>query len=401
MEFGPIFRAMKKNKVAAGLLILEIAFTLTVALNALTIIRQQRAQMDRESGIDEANIVGVITRPYGSDLSTPESRAQLKDEDLQKISSLPGVLAVTSTSNFPLQGGGSSGRVKPLGADESQRVRSPWYSMDETMLDALGLELHSGRALTRDDMLTSNGAQPTNVLITKALADALFPDGDALGQKLDTGSADYPDTIVGIVKHMHTPYGGGPMEERIVFYPAFFGSYTRYLVRAEPGQLQAVRDQLESAFLATYPHRVIELRSLQEIKNGGYVINRIVIGALNAVVFLLYFVTGIGLLSMAWFSVTKRKKQIGIRRALGATRGQILRYFLVETTLITVLGCALGIVGAFALNLLLVKNMEMVRLSPLFALAGIFVLWLWALAASLWPAMTGSKVPPAVATRTV
>jgi putative ABC transport system permease protein len=115
----------------------------------------------------------------------------------------------------------------------------------------------------------------------------------------------------------------------------------------------------------------------------------------------LMLVTAFGIVGLASFWVQQRRKQIGVRRAVGATRGDILRYFLAENFLIVTGGILLGVVFALALNLVLMEQYEVPRL-PLYYLP-IAAAALWALGqlAVLAPALRAAAVPPVVATRTV
>jgi putative ABC transport system permease protein len=193
------------------------------------------------------------------------------------------------------------------------------------------------------------------------------------------------------------------MESRIAFYPGnprLFGSM-RYLVRTESTTFEKVLGGLEESLLAASPERLLRVRTLLEIKGGGYLQNRFIAWVLVVVMALLLVVTVMGISGMASFSVTQRTKQIGTRRALGGTRGDIVRYFLVEISAIAVAGMALGLVGAYALNIALVSSVEGRPLPAGLAVGGVAVLWLVALAATALPARRAAAVPPAVATRTV
>jgi putative ABC transport system permease protein len=403
MELGPILRSMLTNRVRVILLVLEIAVTMTIVLNCLNMIVEQRERMATPTGIDEPNILAIQGSAWGQELEDNDLVAQVIDRDLATLRSMPGVIEACAINPYPLQGGGSSFQLKPLGAPPSALVRSPVYRADERFIDTLGLELVAGRAFNPGDIPQERGPQIMNIIVTQDLADALFPDGDALGKPVDTGSEEYPDVIVGILRHMHTPYGGGPMESRITFYPGnpkLFGAM-QYMVRTEPGAFDDVFSHVEEALLAVNPERLLRVRSLLEIKGGGYLQNRVIAGILSVVMALLLLVTVMGIFGMASFSVTQRTKQIGTRRALGGTRTDIVRYFLVEISVIAVIGMALGLVGAYALNIALVTSVEGRPLPTALAVAGVVVLWLVALAATALPARRAAAVPPAVATRTV
>jgi len=403
MELGPILRSMRANGTRVVLLVLEIAVTMTIVLNCLNMIAEQRERMATPSGIDEQHILAVRARAWGADFEDPAFTGQVIDRDLETLRALPGVIDAATVVPYPLQGGGSSSLVKPLGAPDSAKVRMPVYRTDAHVLDTLGLELVAGRAFTEADIPVERGPQMLNLIVTQDLANALYPDGDALGKAVDTGSEDYPDVIVGIVRHMHTPYGGGPMESRIGIYPAnakLFG-VMQYLVRTEPGAFGAVLGQVEEAVLAVNPERLLTVETMMEIKGGGYLQNRFIAGVLTVVMALLLLVTVMGIFGMASFSVTQRTKQIGTRRALGGTRADIVRYFLVEISLIAGFGIALGLVGAYALNVFLVTAVEGRPLPVGLAAAGVAVLWAVALAATALPARRAAAIAPAVATRTV
>jgi len=112
-------------------------------------------------------------------------------------------------------------------------------------------------------------------------------------------------------------------------------------------------------------------------------------------------VTGVGIVGLASFSVRQRIKQIGTRRAIGARRRDIVRYFVLENLMITTVGVALGALLTLAVNYLLVVNFELERLDPVYVPAGILALWLLGLLAVAGPARKASSISPAIATRTI
>ena len=112
-------------------------------------------------------------------------------------------------------------------------------------------------------------------------------------------------------------------------------------------------------------------------------------------------VTGLGIVGLAWFSVTQRRKQIGTRRALGATRFDIVRYFMLENMLITSLGLAIGMAGALGLNWFLDTHYEVGRVPLWYLPLGMLGLWLLGQLAVLLPARRAANIPPAMATRSI
>jgi putative ABC transport system permease protein len=110
-------------------------------------------------------------------------------------------------------------------------------------------------------------------------------------------------------------------------------------------------------------------------------------------------ITAAGIVGLTSFWVGQRRKQIGVRRALGATRGDILSYFLTENFLISLGGVLVGVVLAFGINLWMVTHFEMAQLSLVYVLVGVIVLIVLGQLATLAPARRASRVSPVEATR--
>jgi putative ABC transport system permease protein len=182
---------------------------------------------------------------------------------------------------------------------------------------------------------------------------------------------------------------------------ALFGGQMMYVVRTEPGQ----RDRVMAAgeeYLAQNRSRIIDfVRSYEEQKRRTYGGDIAMIKLMSAVITVLAAVTGLGIVGLAWFSVAQRRKQIGTRRALGATRLDILRYFMVENWLITTAGLLIGVVAAFGLNWFLDTEYSTWRMPLWYLPLGMLALWLLGQLAVLLPARRAAAIPPALATRSV
>ncbi|MCF5950189.1 ABC transporter permease, partial [Xanthomonas perforans] len=126
---------------------------------------------------------------------------------------------------------------------------------------------------------------------------------------------------------------------------------------------------------------------------------RAMIWLLGAVCVALLIVTALGIVGLASFWVQQRTKQIGIRRALGATRSQILRYFQIENFLLASVGIVLGMLMAYSINVWLMARYELPRLPAIYLPIGALLLWMLGQLAVFWPARRAAAVPPAVATR--
>ncbi len=413
MEIGPIFRTMTQNKVGIGLLVIEIAVTMAVVLNCLMMVGGNMERLDTPTGLDEQNIMVLEIKSFGKSFAEDTYFEQVMDEDLAYIRSLPEVIDATPISPLPLVGGGSSTQFIAEGAPEATAVRTPVYGADNHFIQTLGLELAEGRTFTQDDLPPPRSTgpppqdmPPTNVIITQALADVLYPDGNALGNRITSVDGTRVNVIVGIVEYMFTPYDNGRsgMEFRIVFFPGKPGSAdgSLYLVRAEPDAYSSLFTGLEEKLTLSNGDRIITTQGLEEVRLQGMGFNTVIIKLLSIIMGLLLFVTALGIFGMTSFTVASRTRQIGTRRALGARKWEIVRYFLVEISIVAFIGIALGVGLAFLLNRLLVNQLTMANpLNLSMVLMGMLVLWLVGLVSAAWPAIRAAAVPPVVATRSV
>ncbi|MGH8183780.1 MAG: ABC transporter permease [Rhodanobacteraceae bacterium] len=270
------------------------------------------------------------------------------------------------------------------------------------------MQLVAGRNFQADEVghqLPSDMYQP-EVIITRALAQYLFPHGQALGQTVYLSGQDKPIRVVGIVARMQAPFVTPPgMDWNSAIFPQRNdASVTMYAVRTRPGQMAAVMKRIEPALFKANPMRTMPedgVMSFAAIRAGAYqgdVGMAIVMGVISVV---LIAITGAGIMGLTSFWVGQRNKQIGIRRALGARKVDILRYFQIENLIIAGCGAALGIILAVGLNLILMQHMEMPRLPVWIVVAAVvFVLILGQLAVYL-PARRAANVPPVVATRSL
>jgi putative ABC transport system permease protein len=365
------------------------------------------------SGIDEQNILVVSTQSYGEAFGETEFLDEVRRRDLELIRSQPGVIAAAPISPLPLQGGGSSTQRKAVGAVNDTLVRTPIYTVDEHFLETLDLELAEGRTFVAEDIAPRPpaGESPPpspliNIIVTQALADALFPDGDALGQEITSANDQARNTIVGIVDYMHTPYDNGAsgMEYRIIFFPGRPGgaSGMSYLVRTEPTAYPDLFTDLEERLATVNAERIVRTRSLMEIKMGGQFVNMFTVRILTVIAALLLAVTALGIYGMTSFTVTERTHQIGTRRALGARKIHIVRFFLVENAMITFLGIGIGLILALALNAAIVGAATNASRLPVgLVLLGVLTVWAIGAVATLLPALRGAGIPPVVAARSV
>jgi putative ABC transport system permease protein len=399
MEFGPIIRALKRNKVRFLLIVVQIAITLAVVTNAITMIRDESVKMTKTSGFDDDNIVWVRTKPFAPGFKDLPYRVAVVNADLRAIQATPGVVAVANTNFLPWQGGGSSGEVAAGGGDGS-KFRTQVYFNTPGILDALGVHLVSGRGLRDTDIDDDpNSKAPGTAIISRDLERLVFKGQSAVGKQLLESGGDGVVNVVGTFDPFYNPYGW-PIHEYAIFYAGHVSRRgAMYLVRVAPGSMKQTAPLIERRMLQANNGRNIDMKTISEIKDNYFVQGRIVRTAMSLVIVLIILVTGLGIVGVTAFSVTERRKQIGTRRALGATKGAVLRYFLLENWIVTNAGLILGVAAAYGLNVLLVTKTAGAKLDWRFVAAAVVLLWLQGFIATLIPAMRATRFSPVIATR--
>lgn len=406
MEIGPIFRALRYNKTRFVLISLEVALTLAVVVNCVSMMVETYREMSRPTGLPEDVLFEVDVRSFDPAFEEKEYAAGEWDADLELLRSLAGVERAAKAGYILLDGNLSTRDLIPRGSEMEEAV-TLFYTVGEGALEAYGAEIVAGRDFVAEDFLADQGQNQydANLILSQAMADYLFPDGNALGQVLggnDEGEPSY--TVVGIVGELTNPYPGvDEFSRRAALIPARLcrGHYCRFLVRTTPEAAAGLAPLVEEELLARRGGRRIVIHSLTELRAWLYTDSRFLIQALVGVMGLLLFVTTLGMVGVTSFSVTQRTRQIGTRRALGARRGDVLRYFLTENLLVTSAGLALGSVLAYLLSYFLMQHAQTARLEWPLLVTGMGLLYLVGLGATLVPALRGARVPPVVATRCV
>ena len=397
-EFTPIMRAMRRNPVGAILIALQVAFTLGVVANSLFIIHDRLALINRPTGFDVENIVTANSIL----LDDPADKGAAVRADVRALEALPGVIAVTSLNHLPLSGSGWGRELYASADPGAPGVSAANFQMTERGLDAMGLTLAEGRWFREDEIRTLEnfGESFDVVIITRAMASQLFPDGSALGTTV-YDNLRRPSTVIGIVEHMQGSWIEWEHLDKNMIVPQYpLDRYARYAIRVEPGELDRVTARVEPTLASVEPRRIVRhVRPYTEIRDRSYAGHRAMAIMLAVVSVLLLSVTAVGIVGLVSFVVRQRTRQIGTRRAIGARRIDILRYFLVENWLMTSAGALLGMAIAFGVNYGLATTFSLPRLDPWYLPAGVVVLWLVGLLAVFPPARHASRISPAVATR--
>lgn len=407
MDILPILSSLRRHKITALLLILEIALTCAIVCNAVFLISQRLDRMDMPSGVAEHQLLHLQL----ADIGTRGDEKARTAEDLALLRRIPGVTEVASVNQVPFGNSSWNSGIKLSGDQKTSTLNMSTY-YGENAGQALGVQLVAGRLLTPDDFMDFDdvvkAAQagdikrlPSVLVITQALANRLWPGQSALGKQIFLGS-DTPLRVVGVIKGLVRP---SVWDDSIAQYSALMPvrmAESQYVIRTVPSQrgrvLQAAVDALKKAD----PHRIVLKKHIwDDMRRDFFQDDRAMAGLLVGVCIALLVVTALGIVGLASFWVAQRRRQIGVRRALGATRGHILHYFQTENFLLATLGIALGMVLAYGINLFLMQHYELPRMPAIYFPVGAIALWLIGQVAVLGPALRAAAVPPVVATRSV
>ena len=410
MEIRPILSTLMRHKTAATLIVLEIALTCAIICNALFMIGERITQVNEASGLAENELVRVQLIPIGND----ENAAAQTRSDLAALRALPGVTAATVLNQVPFVNSSWNSGVRLKDDQTQSTMNATTYMAENQFIKTLGLKLVAGRDFLPDEFLefeaVNNGGASVSIpatIITRVMADRLFPGEDPIGKTFYSWG-DAPIRVVGVVEHLVRPsMQGGPSQREYSMVFPIRPSYDvggNYVIRTSPERRDEVLKASVELLRKNGPTRIIlddNTKTIEQLRSEFYQAPRSMAWLLGAVCLALLFVTALGIVGLASFWVQQRTKQIGVRRALGATRGQILRYFQTENFLLATIGIGLGMLLAFAINQLLMGKYEMARLPLYYLPAGALLLWTLGQLAVYAPARRAASVPPAVATRSV
>ena len=404
MQIKPILAALRKHRLATMLIAMEIALACAVLCNACFIIANRLKLSRVNSGVDESAL--AVLQVSGFDAGKP---GDLNARMVSGLRAIAGVQSVSVVSAVPFGGPPTNAGITLDRAGKHSGAVVGLYNDGPGSFEALGLKLIEGRAPQPDDFQPMATFVPNDsqVIVSRTLAGHLWPGQDPLGKEFWISS--YHFRVMGVVAHMARTgagEGGTGTIEWSVFVPVQPGPNLAgsYLLRADPKDLPRVLRDAEAAIAKIAPDVVLDheaSRTISDLRQDYFRKDRAMVGMLLGVIAALLLVTGLGIVGLASFWVAQRRRQIGIRRAIGATRGDILRYFQIENFLIVTFGIVLGMVLAYALNLLLMTHYELPRLPLYYLPIGAIALWLLGQLAVLGPALRAAAVPPMVATRSV
>lgn len=401
-NLGPIVRTLRYHRGPFMLLVMEVAMGMAVLVHLFAMGSNFFAIAFAGSGMAEDDLIYVTRRLPGR--SAPEDGARIQAaQDLGLLSKVEGVMGVVLVDELPLPHKESFPTVvrsEDLG--KNARVAAGWpLRASANVVAALGLAQAEGEDFAH---APPDATGSRRALITESLGQRLFPGGGAVGQWIQ-GEGIPRARVVGVLRDFRVRMPFLPDNHAVVVLEDVPVSAYQlaYVARSVPGQRRPVMDRIEAAFgraASTENPITIQTPGFDETPRFRTIFR----GATIVILWTCAIVLGVtlfGSLAMASFSVAERTRQIGVRRALGAGRGQIVSYFLLENAIVTSIGIAIGLVLALVLNLPVRDMMPTMALTTMQVVTAMVVFWGAGLLSALVPARRAARIPPTAATRSL
>jgi predicted permease len=389
----------RSHRLRGALVVAEVALAAVAVIGAGLAVNGFRKFSQINLGFEPRNVLVAHLHLSTNGYSLPREKQFVRDLRL-RVEGAPGVEQVSYADSVPLSVYGQPNqRVQDFGGDADQRgvvtlattVVAPGY------FDLMRIPLLAGR----DFRETEDRRAPLVTIVNQAFAARYFPGQDPLGRRVRVSGSW--TTIVGLVRDCKY---GSPIEPRTphVYLPFgqmfWSGNNNFFYVRA--ANLDAARAVFRKEAAALDPNRgLYELSTVEEYSEAGLFGQRVAASLLSALAVLALILAAAGLYSVMAYAVSQRTQEIGVRIALGAARGQVLRQVLRQGLAITSVGVALGAAAALVGVRLLagVSASFPLEANPTVFAVSTLCLLATAVAASYIPARRAAAVDPMTALR--
>jgi putative ABC transport system permease protein len=387
------------QRLRATLLVAEVSLSVVLLVGAALLLvsfgRLQHVEPGfKPDGIFTAQIILPAQR-YDRD-----RRVAFYENFYQRLKTMPGVTSAALTDSVPLTNNRAAAPVAVQGtslAPLSERPTANRYLVSPRYFQTLGIPIRAGREFDERD----SARVPHVVVVNETFVKRLFPGVDPIGKTLITGMGQLPSQVVGIVADVHGTNLSTPPEAEY-FLPALQRpeTFTNVVVRTI-GNPVAIAPLVRDALRAVDPDLpLLQPQALTTLIAQTVADRRLALVLLASFAVLALLLASVGVYSVMAHLVTFRTSEIGIRMALGATPGTVMRMVLGHSSRLTLVGIVIGVAGGFAVSRLMQQALfEVNPANPLFYLAVSVTLLFVAACASWFPARRATRIDPVRALR--
>jgi putative ABC transport system permease protein len=396
--------AVGEGRGRAGLrgafVVSQVALSLVLLVGAGLLLHSFYRLLRVSPGFDPRNLLTMEYRVPKNKYPKGEQQWAFHREVVERVGHVPGVESAAVIRGLPFSGNGGSityavpDRPAPPKGQEPKALEN---AIDPNYLTTVGLPLVRGRNFDEHDTADS----PPVVLVNRTMAENLWPGEDPLGKRLEFPDVKVTATVVGVVgdakqydiaeqqrPQVYTPYAQNPH----IFATLVVRS------RVEPLSLT---ESVKKAVWAVDPEQPMwRIRTLEATLTQNVADRRFILSLMGCFAVLAVLLTALGIYGVISYSVAQRTHEIGVRMALGAQRGDVLRMILRQGMLLALVGVVAGVGAALALTRLMTGLLYGVSAADPLTYAGVAVLLAAiALVACLVPARRATKVDPMIALR--
>jgi len=391
------------GKLRRVLVVCETALSVILLVGAGLLMRSFLQVLAVDPGFHADTVLTMRVSLPGTKYSQPDQVRNFFRDVLQRIDKLPGVEAAGATVALPLSGLGGSGTTTVDTQAVPVDKRTPeitWRPVTVDYFKAMGIPVLRGRAFNEFD---SEHSQPV-VIVDDTFAQAFFPNQDPIGKRLHLGGLQSTRpwmTIVGEVSHVHYLALGSPLRPQL-YWPEMQNPYSTMslAIRTSVDPL-SLTSAVEQQILSVDPDQpVYQVRSMEQLRSIWLSERFLALLLVGLFAGLALILAAVGIYGVMAYTVARRTREIGVHIALGAAAKDVMGMILRQGSILTGIGLAVGILGAFGLTRLMSTMLYGVStVDPLAYIAGAVVLFAVSLAACCIPARRATKVDPLVALR--
>jgi putative ABC transport system permease protein len=391
------------GRLRDALVVAEVALSLVLLIGAGLMIASFLHLQKVDLGFDTDRLLTMQFALSGARYANDSQIVAFTDDLLARSAAAPGVKSVGAITSLFLSKTPDSTNFSIEGRPDmapSERVEVPLDSISPNFFEVVGAPLLQGRSFTAADRA---GALPV-VIINETMAKRFWPGEDPVGRRMKYGTQESEDpwlTIVGVVGDMRrTGYDESVRCETFLPLAQNAAGRLTIVARAE-GDPSGVAPTLREQVRAVDPDQaVFAVRTVDEMLGDMVAQRRLTMLLIGTFAALALLLASVGLYGVISYAVTQRTHEIGVRMALGAQVGDILRLVVGKGMALAASGIALGLVAAFALTRLMAGLLYGVSATDPLTFAGIsLLLALVALVASYGPARRAARVSSVIALR--